>query len=596
MDSLVRFRTRDGRYLSGGFAGTPGGGLHAVAGPPSTTETFAFSAGTGDPPLTDGGPLAVAVCDADLQPTLNRWTIVSHREHIPNSPLDQIVFGGPDTVVYVENFAPYPPPARDPLYQALFTARVSNGELSILVADRQNWYFRVGSDGFVVADGAAPFQADTAFTVEFGPFECAAVTGQVLDATSLQSIAGARVVTDGGFAGTTDSTGNFALADGAGSTCVPTGVRVLTATEERHRSASQPVTVPPTGTVPTQVLMECREIRGIVTDAAGIGQSDFAVTLTGPGANDPPESFAPDPNTGEFIFRCVRQGTYTLAYPGAADVTVQVGDEGVSGVHLVVATSSVTGYVSNAATGDRLAGAAVRVLGVQPLPPPAATQGPPDLGRYLISGVRSGNQRLRAEKSGFSPNELVVAVPVAGTVAQDILLTPLAGPVSSAVFNTGVDPNGAILPGGADDPHWQVVDGPGITAPRPAVVVTEPHPVGRYYTPTDSAWIWWNADGSGPINQEFTFRLEFGLAAVNSTTRISGGWGCDNFGFIRLNNRPPAGTGITSLTGLAEANFDIMKFFTIVGPFQVGLNLLEVVVTDAGNPGGLNVSRLLLTL
>jgi hypothetical protein len=46
---------------------------------------------------------------------------------------------------------------------------------------------------------------------------------------------------------------------------------------------------------------------------------------------------------------------------------------------------------------------------------------------------------------------------------------------------------------------------------------------------------------------------------------------------------------------VTEANFNTMKFFTIVGPFQVGLNQLEVVVTDAGNPGGLNVSRLVLT-
>jgi len=34
MNGLVRFRTRDGRYRSGGYAGTPVGGLHAVAGPP----------------------------------------------------------------------------------------------------------------------------------------------------------------------------------------------------------------------------------------------------------------------------------------------------------------------------------------------------------------------------------------------------------------------------------------------------------------------------------------------------------------------------------------------------------------------------------
>jgi hypothetical protein len=186
--------------------------------------------------------------------------------------------------------------------------------------------------------------------------------------------------------------------------------------------------------------------------------------------------------------RCVRQGTYTLSYPGADDVTVSVGDEGVSGVHLVVPTSSVTGYVSNAASGDRLAEATVHVLGTRL--PVAVSQGLPDLGRYLISGVRSGDQQRLAKKPGFSPN---------------------------------------------------------------------------------------------------------GLAAFGASTRISGGWGCDSFGFIRLNNRTPVGTGITTLAGVTEANFNTMRFFTIVGPFHVGLNQLEVVVTDAGNPGGLNVSRLVLT-
>ncbi|MFI6324323.1 carboxypeptidase regulatory-like domain-containing protein [Nonomuraea sp. NPDC050556] len=594
MNGLVRFRTRDGRYLSGGSATAVGGGLRAVQGIPSTSQTFAFSAGTGQPALTDGGPIAVAVCGSDWAPTLNRWTIISHPERIPPS-IQRIAFGGPNTDVWVENWAPYPPPTWHPRYQALFTVRVSGGEISILVSDRQEWFFRVADDGFLVADGLAPFQADTAFTVEFGPFECAAVTGHVLDATSQQPLAGAAVVIDGGFTGTSDSSGCFSLVNAAGSTCVAAGARVLTATEERHRTKHETIAVPSTGIATRQILLECREIRGIVTDEAGIGQSDFSVTLIGPGANDPPESYPPDPNTGEFIFRCVRQGTYILSYPGAKDESRQVGEDGVSDVHLRVATSSVTGYVSNTNTGDRLAGASVRVVGPPPVPPPAVTQSSPDLGRYLISGVPSGNQRLRAERSGFSPAEVIAAVPVAGTANQDIQLTPVSAPATSAVFNTGVDQNRAILPGGAADPHWQVVGGPGITSPRAAVVVTNPHPSGQYYTPTDSAWIWVTADGSGPINQSFTFRLEFDLTSVSTMTRISGGWGCDNFGSIKLNNLTPAGTGITSVAGEALGNFNMMSFFTITSPFKVGRNTLEVVVTDVGNPGGLNVSKLLLT-
>ena len=126
--------------------------------------------------------------------------------------------------------------------------------------------------------------------------------------------------------------------------------------------------------------------------------------------------------------------------------------------------------------------------------------------------------------------------------------------------------------------------------------MTDQHPFGLYFTTNDSAWIWWNAAGSGPVNQGFRFRLEFGLANVGPTTRIIGDWGCDNLGFIRLNDRPPAGTGTTELPLFTEDNFTTKKHFMILDPFQVGRNTLDVIVTDTGNPGGLNVSSLVLTL
>ena len=40
MSELLRFRTRDGRLLSGGWGGVAGGGLHVVTGTPSHLETF----------------------------------------------------------------------------------------------------------------------------------------------------------------------------------------------------------------------------------------------------------------------------------------------------------------------------------------------------------------------------------------------------------------------------------------------------------------------------------------------------------------------------------------------------------------------------
>src|SRR5947209_3329895 len=108
---LVRFRTRDGRYLSGGFTGVPGGGLflggglHVVPGPPTHRETFAFSEGTDVPPLIDGGAIAVAVCASDYTPILNRWTVFHHFGPDTPEKIHAFFFGGPDSLVTVENSA-----------------------------------------------------------------------------------------------------------------------------------------------------------------------------------------------------------------------------------------------------------------------------------------------------------------------------------------------------------------------------------------------------------------------------------------------------------------------------------------------------------
>jgi Carboxypeptidase regulatory-like domain len=586
MNGLVRFRTRDGRYVSGGPIFDL---LKVRPGPPTAAETFAFGAGTSQPPMTDGGILELVV-PGSAGPF--RWTMVAHSEASPGET-NRVCFGGTsvNSEVFVANYG-----LGSGLFLNEFGARVSGGEVSFLVRGCTNdWFFRVDADNIVRALGTAPFQSDTAFIFELGPF-CAAVTGIVRDATSLQPITGARVVTDGGFAGTTAATGRFDLVDAAGATCVPEGAHLLTVTEERHQSETPVIIVPSGGTLATEIVLACREIRGKVVDEAGLGSSPYSVGLIGPTPNDPQASFQPDPITGDFLFRCVRQGTYTLTYPGADDLSVTVKDQSVDGLVLTVKRASVTGYVLNATTRQRLEGASVRVLGTQPLPAPVTTQAAPDLGRYTITGVRPGPQTLRAEMSNFTPNEVSVNVPTNGQVTQDIELTPVSpGSGSSAVFNTGVDNNRMTLPGGTPDPHWQVFDAAGVLL-GPAVVVTEQHPFGLYFTTNDSMWIWLNADGSGPVDQGFRFHLEFALASVEPTTRITGDWGCDNLGVISLNNRPPAGTGITNLPVFTEGNFTSSKHFMIVAPFQVGLNTLDVTVTDRGNPGGLNVSKLLLTL
>src|SRR5207302_10059068 len=65
------------------------------------------------------------------------------------------------------------------------------------------------------------------------------------------------------------------------------------------------------------------------------------------------------------------------------------------------------------------------------------------------------------------------------------------------VWNTGVDFNAAPVTPGALDQHWELVAGPGIGAPQPAVVLADQHPGGAYFASSDSAWIWRDVAGAG---------------------------------------------------------------------------------------------------
>jgi len=167
---------------------------------------------------------------------------------------------------------------------------------------------------------------------------------------------------------------------------------------------------------------------------------------------------------------------------------------------------------------------------------------------------------------------------------------------SISLFNTGVDSSGVPLAGGSDDTHWTIVSGPGVTSPAPAVVVTNQSPFGSYAQDPNSAWIWVKASGAAGINSPYTLRMTFDLTGLNpNTAMISGSWGADNNGMILLNGSTPSGTGTLSLSGTDGSNFASFHSFTITGGFVAGVNTLDFVVTDTGNPGGLNVNSLVGT-
>ena len=169
------------------------------------------------------------------------------------------------------------------------------------------------------------------------------------------------------------------------------------------------------------------------------------------------------------------------------------------------------------------------------------------------------------------------------------------GSSAAFVFDTGVNASGTPLAGGSTDPHWSIVSGPGITAPAAAFVVTNQEG-GVYAQSAASAWIWVNADGSGSTGVAYDFRLTFDLTGLDpSTATLSGSWGVDNNGSIDLNGKAAIGAGTLSLTGGTVNNFNVFYSFSITGGFVAGVNTLDFLAEDDGNPGALNATNLLLT-
>lgn len=166
---------------------------------------------------------------------------------------------------------------------------------------------------------------------------------------------------------------------------------------------------------------------------------------------------------------------------------------------------------------------------------------------------------------------------------------------SIVLFSSGVDNTGTPLPGGASDPHWTIVSGPGIGSPVPAVVLDSQFAFG-YVQNAASRWVWVNASGVAGVNSNYTFRLNFDLTGLDPRTAvITGQWAADNHGFIRLNGSTNTiGSGTVSLVypNPLNTNFTTLHAFVLTNGFIPGTNTLEFVVTDEGVGGGLNIAGL----
>jgi hypothetical protein len=155
------------------------------------------------------------------------------------------------------------------------------------------------------------------------------------------------------------------------------------------------------------------------------------------------------------------------------------------------------------------------------------------------------------------------------------------------LYNTGVDDSSQLLPTGAVDPHYELIqsaDG-GAAGPEAFVVGTGfPIPPWLDHGP-ESKWIAPQSNqSSGNAAGDYVYQLTFDLAGFQADTAvITGRWSSDNAGVgIRINGIE---TGISY-----SGDFSVFSStFTIDSGFRDGLNTLEFIVNNAGssvNPTG----------
>jgi len=193
----------------------------------------------------------------------------------------------------------------------------------------------------------------------------------------------------------------------------------------------------------------------------------------------------------------------------------------------------------------------------------------------------AGGYRVRISNSLGSTNS---------QVAQLVVIQPQFG-----VFNTGVDPTGALLEDGQPEPHYVLISSadltytgptayaPGASLPIPPWVTNGPN----------SRWITPRPDGVDASPGAYHYRLFFSLNSDDVTTAsITGSVATDDGnGGIFLNGNPVEfGTsGFTAYTDLS---------IPAGSPFLAGLNTLDFFVNNGGsaaNPTGLRVDNLVLS-
>ncbi|HEX9562482.1 MAG TPA: carboxypeptidase regulatory-like domain-containing protein [Gemmatimonadaceae bacterium] len=180
-------------------------------------------------------------------------------------------------------------------------------------------------------------------------------------------------------------------------------------------------------------------IAGVVTDATtGAPVSGASVST------QPPTSSVSTNAQGAYTISGAASGTYTVnasrsGYaPNSVQVTVMAGQTATAGIALTPLPGTLSGTVTDAASGAPIAGASVTT---QPATTTAITN---SQGAFTISGVPAGSYNVTASHAGYSPGSANGVVGPGQAVTVNIALAPVPGTISGVITNAS---NGAPIAG-----------------------------------------------------------------------------------------------------------------------------------------------------
>ncbi|MEO6222222.1 MAG: hypothetical protein ABIP90_03160 [Vicinamibacterales bacterium] len=178
---------------------------------------------------------------------------------------------------------------------------------------------------------------------------------------------------------------------------------------------------------------------------------------------------------------------------------------------------------------------------------------------------------------------------VSAFVAALLIPASAFAQVNLTVHNTGVNSSDVLVSPGAQTAYWTLLSAP------PSASETVGQNAFRYYTGSyaadsaTSAWVSMAASGNASVDGVYVYQLMVDLTGVNPATAvITGQFGTDNDGFIRVNGGPNAATQ-------GFSGFGTLTNFTLNSGFVAGMNSIQVGANNGGNPTAFRVQFLSAT-